>query len=99
VISELSGNVDLIVVGSVALDSVRSPAGAVTDALGGSAVYFSIAAGFLCGAGIVAVVGEDFPEEHRALLRDRGVDISGLAVESGKTFRWKGVYSDDFSSR
>lgn len=95
----MSGNIDLAVVGSVALDSVRSPAGEVTDALGGSAVYCSIAAGLLCDVGVVAVVGEDFPEEHKSLLRDRGIDLTGLTVESGKTFKWKGVYSDDFSER
>lgn len=98
-ISVLSRAVDLVVVGSVALDSVSSPAGSVNDALGGSAVYFSIAAGFVCHVGIVAVVGEDFPEEHRAMLRERGIDTGGLVTEKGKTFRWKGAYSDDFSSR
>jgi sugar/nucleoside kinase (ribokinase family) len=89
----------LVVVGSVALDSVRSPAGAVTEALGGSAVYFSIAASVLCRVGVVAVVGDDFPDEHREVLLDRGVDLTGLSVESGSTFRWSGSYSDDFSSR
>lgn len=95
----MSDNVDLVVVGSVALDSVQSPAGKVEEALGGSAVYFSLAASFFCKVGIVAVVGEDFPDEHRSLLQDRGVDLSGLATERGETFRWSGVYSDDFSTR
>jgi sugar/nucleoside kinase (ribokinase family) len=95
----LAGNLDLIIVGSVALDTVQSPAGSVREALGGSAVYGSLAASFFCRAGIVAVVGEDFCDGHRSLLQGRGVDIAGLAVERGKTFRWKGVYSDDFSSR
>jgi sugar/nucleoside kinase (ribokinase family) len=99
VILSTPADVDLVVVGSVALDSVKSPAGSVVDALGGSAVYFSIAAGVLCKTGIVAVVGEDFPKEHRAMLAGRGVDLTGLTVESGKTFRWSGVYSDDFSER
>lgn len=81
------------------MDSVRSSAGAVKEALGGSAVYFSIAASVFCRVGIVAVVGDDFPDEHRATLRARGVDITGLSVERGKTFRWSGVYSDDFNSR
>jgi sugar/nucleoside kinase (ribokinase family) len=95
----LHESVDLVVVGSVALDSVRSPAGAVTEALGGSAVYFSIAAGMLCRVGIVAVVGDDFPDKHREMLRGRGIDLTGLSVERGSTFRWSGVYSDDFSGR
>jgi len=95
----LTDAVDLVVVGSVALDSVQSPAGAVVDALGGSAVYFSLAASTFCKVGIVAVVGDDFPDEHTELLRRRGVDVAGLSRERGETFRWKGVYSDDFSAR
>jgi len=95
----LSDGVELVVVGSVAFDSVKSPAGEVTEALGGSAVYFSLAAAFFCRVGIVAVVGDDFPREHIDLLHQRGVDTAGLEVASGRTFRWKGFYSDDFSSR
>jgi len=95
----LTDSPDLVVVGSVALDSVQSPAGSVEEALGGSAVYCSIAARFFCKVGIVAVVGDDFPSEHTAMLRERGVDTRGLVVEPGETFRWKGVYSDDFASR
>jgi sugar/nucleoside kinase (ribokinase family) len=95
----LPSSPDLVIVGSVALDSVRSPAGSVERALGGSAVYCSLAASFFCKAGIVAVVGEDFPNEHRALLHERGVDTQGLVVMPGETFRWRGAYSDDFSAR
>ncbi len=88
---------DLLVVGSVALDSVKTPFGQVTEALGGSATYFSCAASFFTSVSLVAIVGEDFPAEHLALLRDLGVDISGLQVSSGRTFRWIGEYGYDLN--
>lgn len=84
---------DILVVGSVALDSVRTPFGEVVDALGGSASYFSLSASHFAPVGIVAVVGEDFPAEYRALFQSRGVDSSGLETASGRTFRWRGEYS------
>lgn len=83
---------DLLVVGSVALDSVRTPFGQVSEVLGGSATYFSTAAGYFTRVGIVAVVGDDFPKEHLAFLKDRSIDLEGLTVASGKTFRWRGEY-------
>lgn len=82
----------LLVVGSVAYDSVRTPAGESTDALGGSAMFFSLAASMFCPVGIVAVVGDDFRAEDIELFRQRGVDISGLARRPGRTFRWSGIY-------
>ncbi len=89
---------DLVVVGSVALDSVKTPFGKVTEALGGSATYFSYAASFFTPVHVVAAVGEDFPREHLDLLRERGVDIEALAVLSGqKTFRWAGEYGFDLN--
>ena len=90
----------ILVVGSVALDSVESPAGRVEGALGGSAVYFSTAASFFSDSiRMVAVVGDDFPSEHVAFLESRGIDIEGLErVEGGKTFRWGGRYTDDLNS-
>lgn len=89
---------DLVVVGSVALDSVRTPFGQVTAALGGSATYFSYAASFFTQVRVVAAVGEDFPREHLELLRQRGVDIDALEVLSGqKTFRWTGEYGFDLN--
>jgi sugar/nucleoside kinase (ribokinase family) len=83
----------ILVVGSVALDSVRTPFGEVVEALGGSASYFAFAASHFARVGIVAVVGEDFPDEHRRLLESRGVDLSGLVTAPGRTFRWRGEYS------
>jgi sugar/nucleoside kinase (ribokinase family) len=87
-------------VGSVALDSVETRAGKRPDVLGGAASYFSVAASFLCGpVRLVGVVGTDFPEAHCAFLEERGVDLGGLERAEGRTFRWSGVYSTDFSTR
>jgi len=83
----------ILVVGSVALDSVRTPFGEAVEALGGSASYFSFAASHFSPIHLVAVVGEDFPSEHRALFESRGVDLAGLETAAGRTFRWRGEYS------
>ncbi len=89
----------LLVVGSVALDSVETPHGVVENALGGSATFFSYAASFFTPVRLVGVVGEDFPAEHRALLEGRKVDTSGLVIEKGgKTFHWKGRYQGDMNT-
>jgi sugar/nucleoside kinase (ribokinase family) len=82
----------LLVVGSVALDSVETPFGHKQDVLGGSATYFATAASFFAPVKMVAVVGEDFPEVHLNFLRGRGIDLEGLTREPGQTFRWKGRY-------
>ena len=82
----------ILVVGSVALDSIRTPYGEVTDALGGSASYFSFSASHYAPVSVVAVVGKDFPEEHRTTFGARGVDLSGLEAAEGRTFRWRGEY-------
>lgn len=89
----------LLVVGSVALDSVEAPAGRRDDILGGSASFFSTAASYFVRPRLVAVVGEDFPAEHVAFLRGRGVDTSGLEQVAGRTFRWAGRYSKDLNNR
>src|SRR5438132_454099 len=89
----------LLVVGSVAFDSIETPGGAVDDALGGSATYFSYAASFFTTPRLVGVIGQDFPEEHRRLFVERGVDIGGLVTLPGQTFRWKGRYHRDMNTR
>jgi len=89
----------LLVVGTVAFDSVRTPHGEAREVLGGSAVYFSVAASYLTDVRMLAVVGDDFGEEPLAQLRARGIDLSGLQVAAGKTFRWSGEYSDDLNQR
>ncbi|MFB6263831.1 MAG: PfkB family carbohydrate kinase, partial [Bradymonadaceae bacterium] len=83
---------DVLVVGSVAFDSVETPFGSVEDALGGSALYFSTSASYFTDVSLVAVVGEDYPEEPIEDLRRRGVDTEGLVRAEGETFRWKGRY-------
>jgi sugar/nucleoside kinase (ribokinase family) len=82
----------LLVVGSVALDSVETPFGRKEDVLGGSATYFSTCASYFTPTQLVAVVGEDFPQAHVDFLRSRGIDLEGLTREPGRTFRWKGRY-------
>jgi len=88
---------DILVIGSVAFDSVETPFGRGDDVLGGSATYFSTSASFFTGVQLVAVVGEDFPDEPRQFLSSRGVDLAGLQTRPGKTFRWKGRYGYDLS--
>ncbi len=88
---------DLLVVGSVALDSVTTPFGQATEVLGGSATYFSYAASFFTHVKLVAVVGEDFPKAHLRALENRGVDLSGLETARGHTFRWVGEYGFDLN--
>lgn len=87
----------LLVVGSVAFDSVKTPFGVAEDVLGGSATYFSTAASYFTDVKLVAVVGEDFPEKHVNFLKSRKIDVSGLQRSSGKTFRWKGEYGFDLN--
>lgn len=89
----------LLVVGSVAFDSIETPNGAVDNVLGGSATFFSYSASFFTKPRLVGVVGQDFPEEHKQLLAGRDVDISGLTTEHGQTFRWKGRYHQDMNTR
>jgi sugar/nucleoside kinase (ribokinase family) len=88
---------DLLVIGSVALDTVGTPFGNVREVLGGSATYFSYSASFFTQVRLLASVGEDFPPEHVRLLRDRGVDVDGLTVAKGRTFRWAGEYGYDLN--
>jgi sugar/nucleoside kinase (ribokinase family) len=89
--------VGVLVVGSVALDSVKTPFGAVEDILGGSASYFSTAASFFTEVALVGVVGDDFPPEALALFREREIDLHGLERVQGKTFRWRGEYRYDLN--
>ena len=87
----------ILVVGSVALDSVQTPFGKVDDALGGSATYFAAAASLYERVSLVAVVGADFPQQHIDFLHSRNVDLGGLQRVEGKTFRWKGRYDYDLN--
>src|SRR6185295_12909917 len=90
----------LLVVGSVALDSVETPSARRDNVLGGSAVFFSYAASYFTPVRLVGVVGDDWPSEHTALLKKRGIDTSGLQiVQGGKTFRWRGKYQPNMNDR
>lgn len=89
----------LLVVGSVALDSIFTPFGETADALGGSAVYFSVAGALLHPVQVVGVVGDDYPVDELERLAPRGIDWSGVERARGESFRWKGKYSYDLQSR
>jgi len=89
----------VLVVGSAALDSVKTPYGEVKDALGGSAFYFAAAASLFATVKVVAVVGDDFPLTQLDFLKARGVDLAGLEIARGKTFRWAGIYHPDMNQR
>ncbi len=88
----------ILVVGSVALDSVETPFGKVEGALGGSAVHFAAAASLLADVQLVGVIGDDYPVEKLAFLEERGVDLSGIERASGSSFHWAGRYGHDLSS-
>jgi len=89
----------LLVIGSVALDSIFTPFGETADALGGSAVYFSVAAALMHPVRVVGVVGNDYPVHELERLSPRGIDWSGVERAEGESFRWKGKYSYDLQSR
>ncbi len=83
----------LLVTGSIGIDTVKTPHGSADDVLGGTAVYFSFAARHFTSVRLVGVVGDDFPEKHRAILARREIDLAGLETRAGsKTFRWSGNY-------
>ena len=90
----------LLVVGSLALDTIITPFDKVEDALGGSATYISIAASYFSGpVRLVGVIGSDFPEKYISVLEDHNVDLEGMKIEQGKTFRWGGKYEYDLNVR
>jgi len=88
----------ILVVGSVAIDSVKTPFGNREEALGGSATYFSVAASFFGKVNVVATVGEDFPKKYISLFKSKGIGTEGLHIANGKTFRWKGRYDYDLNT-
>lgn len=89
----------LVVVGSIGIDNIETPTARKENLLGGSAVYFAYAAGFFTQVEMVGVVGKDFPPEYRALLQKNNVDLAGLEVADGQTFRWSGKYHEDMNNR
>ena len=87
----------ILVVGSVALDTVRTPFGEAREVLGGSATYFASSASYFAPVSVVAVVGEDFPMEELEFLKRRDVDLAGIDRRPGRTFRWRGEYGYDLN--
>src|SRR5438045_3401388 len=82
----------LVVLGTVALDHVKTPSGAKKDMLGGSAAHFAMSARLFTPVHLVAVVGRDFPTKHLEFLKRKGIDTASLKIDKGKTFRWRGEY-------
>lgn len=89
----------ILVVGSVAIDSVETPHGQANDVVGGAATYFALAASYFCPVRLVAAVGSDFPSAAVDLLQGRGVDLTGLERRQGTTLRWRGRYHEDMNVR
>lgn len=87
----------VVAVGSVAYDSVETPFGKVTEVLGGAATYFGLAAAYFTDVRLVGAIGEDFRKDDLTLLESRNIDLAGLEVLPGKTFRWSGQYGDDLN--
>lgn len=88
----------ILAVGSVALDSVETPFKKVDNVLGGSATYFAVSASFFAPVNLVAIVGDDFSDEHISFFKKRGIDIKGLEIATGNTFEWKGRYGYDLNN-
>src|SRR6185503_4141726 len=87
----------VLAVGSLAFDTIETPAGRAESVLGGSVNYFSIAASFYAPVSVVGVVGDDFPKDHLAWLSKRKIDVSGIKVAPGKTFHWVGSYDGNLN--
>ncbi|MDD5408990.1 MAG: sugar kinase, partial [Candidatus Omnitrophica bacterium] len=88
----------IIVLGTVALDSVTTPFGKRKELLGGSAAHFSMAARLFTKVNLVAIVGKDFPQEHISFLKNKGLNLSSLIIDKGRTFRWEGEYKGDLNT-
>ena len=89
----------LVVVGSIGFDTIETPHGHVAGVLGGAATYAAVAAQYFATVQLVAVVGDDFPDDEREFLAGRGIDLAGLEVRPGRTFRWTGRYHEDMNIR
>src|ERR671923_308596 len=89
----------VLVVGTVAFDSIETPFGSAERILGGSASYFALAASWFTPVRIVGVIGQDFPQEYLDLFSQRGIDLAGITRERGDTFHWRGRYHEDINVR
>lgn len=88
--------VDLVIVGSAALDTIQTPFGKVEEVLGGSSIFASVAASYFSKPGLVTIVGDDFPQKNQEFLKNRGIDLEGLEVK-GRTLRWHASYEYDMN--
>jgi Sugar kinases, ribokinase family len=89
----------ILVIGTVAFDSVKTPFGEANDVLGGSATFFAMAARLFTSIRLVAIVGKDFPSQYLKMFEQEGIDLQGLVRSSGQTFRWKGEYEENMNVR
>jgi sugar/nucleoside kinase (ribokinase family) len=89
----------VLVVGSIALDTIKTPTAEHRELLGGSATYGAVAASFFSPVNLVAIVGEDFPQANLDYFQSRNIDLTGLQIVPGKTFRWAGEYHEDMNTR
>lgn len=87
---------DVLIIGTVALDTIETPFGRVEKALGGSATYASFAASFFAKPALVSVIGRDFPDDYMELIKSRGIDVEGVKIDD-KTFHWEGFYEYDMN--
>ena len=95
----MSSALKLLVVGSIGIDTIETPVARRESILGGSASYACIAASFYAATGMVGVVGDDFSDAYRATYEKAGIDLEGLQIKPGKTFRWAGVYEKNMDNR
>lgn len=89
----------IVVIGTVAFDSIQTPLGEAPEVLGGSATFFSMAARLFTKVQLVAIVGKDFPRHHIQMFEEKGIDLEGLVHAEGRTFRWSGRYEDNMNVR
>ncbi len=94
-----SKKVKLVVVGSIALDTIETPFAKQSEILGGSVSFACAAASRFAKTGMIGIIGDDFPQEHTRLLSSLGIDLQGLEKAQGKTFRWSGIYENDMNNR
>jgi sugar/nucleoside kinase (ribokinase family) len=92
-------NIKLVIVGSIGIDSIETPNAKEKNILGGSASYACVAASFFSNIGMIGVIGSDFPNSFKKLWKDMDINLDGLQIQEGKTFRWSGKYEENMDNR
>ena len=92
-------NIKLVIVGSIGIDSIETPNANEKNILGGSASYACVAASFFSNIGMIGVIGSDFPNPFKKLWKDMDINLDGLQIQEGKTFRWSGKYEENMDNR